>query len=224
MAKYGKINPYRKRYLPLDGHMVIEHPLYSVWCGMKERCGNIDDPGYKNYGGRGIKVCARWDKSFDCFVADMGPKPSEKHSIDRIDNDKGYEPSNCRWATRSEQMLNRRMFKSNTSGSTGVVYRDGRYLARVDFEKERFNLGRFATLLEAEAARVTFQELLLIDRDAALAMTERRARYDSSTQIRGINKHSDGGFIVRKTVGGVRQYLGYRKTFEEAHALWTANN
>jgi hypothetical protein len=224
MAKHGKTNPYRKRYLPLDGHMVIDHPLYGIWNTMKERCNNIDNPNYKNYGGRGIKMCKRWLMSFDCFVADMGPRPSEKHSIDRLDNDKGYEPANCRWATRSEQMLNRRMFKSNTSGNTGVLFVDGRYAARVDFEKERFNLGRFATLAEAEAARVTFQELILIDKDAALAMTERRARYDSKTQVRGISAHSDGGFTVRKTINKTRVYLGYRKTFEEAHALWIASN
>jgi hypothetical protein len=81
---------------------------YEVWAGMKERCSNRNRRGSRNYIGRGITVCEKWRHSFKAFIADMGPRPSPRHSIDRIDNDRGYEPGNCRWATMTQQHRNRR--------------------------------------------------------------------------------------------------------------------
>jgi hypothetical protein len=81
---------------------------YQAWMNMKDRCGRSTRRGAHNYVGRGIAVCDRWSGSFESFLADMGPKPSPVHSLDRIDNDKGYEPGNCRWATRDEQSRNTR--------------------------------------------------------------------------------------------------------------------
>ena len=80
---------------------------YNIWQGMRQRCGNTNNQSYAWYGGRGIRVCAEWQGSFEKFLAYMGRRPSSGHSIDRIDNDKGYEPGNVRWATTAEQSRNR---------------------------------------------------------------------------------------------------------------------
>ena len=88
-------------------HGMSGSPEYSVWEGMKERCFNSACDAYPYYGGRGITVCARWRDNFQMFFDDVGPKPPGA-SIDRIDNDRGYEPGNVRWAPMSVQNLNRR--------------------------------------------------------------------------------------------------------------------
>ena len=85
----------------------LRHPSYIVWIGMLERCNNPNHLSYKNYGGRGIKVCKRW-LDFTKFLQDMGERPSPELQIDRIDNDGNYEPGNCKWSTRKEQTLSRR--------------------------------------------------------------------------------------------------------------------
>jgi hypothetical protein len=81
---------------------------YRTWRGIKERCLNPNNKDYINYGGRGITVCERWVNSFENFIKDMGKKPSPELSIDRINNDKGYSPDNCQWATKSQQSRNQR--------------------------------------------------------------------------------------------------------------------
>lgn len=87
-------------------HGLSETPIHETWMAMRRRCNDKNNPHYPQYGGRGIAVCARWEK-FENFLSDMGPRPSGM-SIDRVDVNGGYEPSNCRWADASTQVRNRR--------------------------------------------------------------------------------------------------------------------
>lgn len=88
---------------------------YRSWKSAVSRVTNPNDPSFASYGGRGIGICDRW-LVFANFIADMGKKPTREHSIDRIDNDAGYSPENCRWATMAEQSLNKRNSKKVTVG------------------------------------------------------------------------------------------------------------
>lgn len=108
----------RKR---MTKHGKYKSPEYAAWHGMQSRCYN-DGSSSPRYKYRGIKVCDRWLESFDNFYADMGDKPSSKHSLDRIDNDGNYTPENCRWATASQQLDNTcRTIRMTLSGETKIL-------------------------------------------------------------------------------------------------------
>lgn len=95
-------------------HGLTKSVEYRTWRSMKERCYNPNNKKYKDYGGRGIKVCDRWLNNFENFHADMGPRPSKEYSLDRIDNNGDYMPTNCKWATIIEQRRNQRPKVSNS--------------------------------------------------------------------------------------------------------------
>lgn len=105
------------------GHSVEtkRSPTYRTWQAMLTRCTNPRQKGWKNYGGRGIHVCARWSESFEAFLADMGDR-GEGMTIERIDNEMGYEPGNCRWAVKDEQQRNSRANRLVTAfGETAIL-------------------------------------------------------------------------------------------------------
>lgn len=122
IGKYPKgVNAANYRH----GGYLENKPEYNSWRGMRERCNKSTHDKYKNYGGRGIRVCPQWDNNktgFITFLNDMGKKPSPSHSIDRINSDGDYEPSNCRWATQSQQLRNSsRSRKLTINGETRII-------------------------------------------------------------------------------------------------------
>lgn len=141
---------------------------YERWWAMRDRCNNPTNPAYKNYGGRGITVCDRWqgEDGFYNYMMDMGV-PSKGESLDRIDNDSGYCKENCRWATRREQRMNqRRVIKRVEKGlPAGVSYdksathkRRKKWLARLEINGVRVLNKRFMTKDEAIAARMAAEK------------------------------------------------------------------
>lgn len=93
-------------------------PEYKIWCSAKSRCTNPSDSRYRDYGGRGLKMCDAWTESFASFYSDMGARPSKMHSLDRINNELGYGPENCRWATTVDQ--------ANNTRSNRIIELDGK--------------------------------------------------------------------------------------------------
>ena len=127
---------------------------YYRWFNIIRRCDNTADTSYDNYGGRGITVCDRW-YNYENYIEDVGDRPTPKHTIDRIDNDGNYEPSNVKWSTRLEQVSNRRMFKSNKSGHAGIYWYSplNKWLVRPTVGGKLTYLGYFKTLSGAVKAK-----------------------------------------------------------------------
>lgn len=126
---------------------------YKAWAQMKTRCLNKNFRCYSGYGGRGITICERW-LDFENFLEDMKECPIGL-TLERIDNDEGYQPGNCKWATQGEQNHNQRLRKDSTSGTKGVSFhkRTGKWQAYLNVGWRRRYLGLFDTAAEAAAAR-----------------------------------------------------------------------
>lgn len=140
--------------MPGPTHGKTGTPEYVIWEGMLARCRNSNRPRYESYGGRGIRVCERWH-DFASFISDMGVRPGPGFSIERDNSEGNYEPSNCRWATRSEQQRHKRRARNNRSGHTGVTWDRNRskWLAWIKLAGKSNYLGGFSDIECAVDAR-----------------------------------------------------------------------
>lgn len=130
-----------------ERHGMSNTPEYYAWQNMKDRCFNKRNKQWNDYGGRGITVCDDWVASFLVFYNHMGPRP-DGHSLDRVDVNGNYEPSNCRWATQNEQVLNTRR-----KDSCGVIKRGTKWRVVLIRNKIRYNVGHFDSYEEGIKAR-----------------------------------------------------------------------
>jgi hypothetical protein len=134
----------------LKKHGMYGTPEYYIWNAMLQRCTNPKHDHYDYYGGRGITVCERW-RIFENFFKDMGMRPSPKHSIDRIDVNGNYQPFNCRWTTRSYQIINQTKRANTSSKYKGVSYARTHksWAAGLTLDGKHFHVGRFKNEHEA---------------------------------------------------------------------------
>lgn len=144
-------------------HGLCGTPEYHIWADMVQRCENPNAPEYKNYGGRGIAICYRWRKSAGDFVRDVGFRPTPKHEIERINNNGNYEPGNCKWETRRNQILN------------------SRHCHRLIFNGESFSLSEWAIRLGIKCSTLSAR-INTMKWPIHRALTEKvQARIDTKT-------------------------------------------
>jgi len=128
-----------------ESHGMSRHPMYFVWRSMRRRCDSPNSKYYNDYGGRGISVCDSWNRSFINFYNDMGDTYLDGLEIDRIDNNGGYNKDNCRWATRSTNIANRRKYKGKYKMGTRPSCSGGKFQSTIHIEGVNYFLGTFST-------------------------------------------------------------------------------
>lgn len=143
--------------------------LYAVWKTMRMRCLNKNDKNYMNYGGRGIIICSEWMEKYKAF-RDWALISGYKDglSIDRINNNEGYSPENCRWTNRVEQARNRRIPSNNKTGVLGVVHRKGKYAVSIGLNYKKIHIGTYETLEQAKKARENAEKKFYINESIIL--------------------------------------------------------
>lgn len=141
-------------------HGLSKSKIYIRWSSMMTRCYNVKRANYKDYGGRGIKVCDQWH-DFANFYKDVGEPPFVGATLERIDNDGNYEPANVKWANQQEQTQNQRARSNSKTGVRGVSLQNGKYYARKCLNGSIFNLGTYDSMEDAKHAISRFKAEVL---------------------------------------------------------------
>lgn len=149
-VRNNRVNQCKKCALKIISEKIRSHGMrntkeYSTWVSMKVRCLHKNAKDFDRYGGRGISVCDEWVKSFEAFFNHVGRAPTKQHSIDRIDNRKGYEPNNVRWATKSEQQRN----KSNS-----IYVSDGNTVLHINDVAKLLGISRGSAFLRLKRGKL----------------------------------------------------------------------
>lgn len=196
------------RKAKVEGVNRSEHELYGVWCDMRRRCSDTKYKYYYNYGGRGITVCDRWVSDFANFVADVGKRP-EGYSLDRINNDGNYEPSNVRWADRVTQNGNTRAVQRSV-GVPGVSRNQyGGYRARYKRNGKEVHLGVFSTVSEASDAIEDYKKT---------GLKKSETRDGNKTGFKNVYYHRENNYYYTQFTINKKRFFGkVFKTAEEAN-------
>lgn len=133
-------------------HGMADSKIHYIWRNIKARCNNPNHISYPFYGGKGIKMCKEWEDDFSLFYKELGERPTPKHTVDRIDTNKGYEPGNVRWATYTEQANNRRSNVMVLADGVEMTLANACRKYSVPYEPIRRRLGRGQSFDEAKAS------------------------------------------------------------------------